>query len=209
MTLRTVTIVAKGASAEHAPQWLADCDTDVATIHDAGRLIPDVAIRWCFVTHACAFEQIEPHAARIQQFLTPEQILILPDPDSPEHWAAAEVPEYARDRHGVFESSMSALWDNSEAALTYKIVSGFICHYTTVSGALHWLAKYGKYDKIRIIGVDAGIRYAGDLAPVNNACLRDVEADSEYFRKGRVVVERLADLVTRIYGVEIEWYGES
>ena len=204
---RVVTIVAKGLSANNAVEYIARVQTDIAVIHEAAALVPGRQIQWCFATHACTWPLILSNAARITTFVTPQNMLVYDPVAKIEEWRDAETPEFAAGRHIKFESCLAELWDNSTEALNQKITGGRICHYSTVNGALHWLAKYGKYDRIRIIGVGAGTAYADGMTAVNTLVDTLRQDDPLLYSKFKDVTDRLCTVLENVYDVRIEWYA--
>lgn len=91
-----------------------------------------------------------------------------------------------------------------------KIAGGGICHHSTVAGAMHYLVKFYKYDKVRIIGVDGGTQYAPNmegLTTVENDLIESY-GSLDFLDLWKKVYKNLASVLTRHYGTEFEWYGE-
>lgn len=90
-----------------------------------------------------------------------------------------------------------------------QLRSGGICHHHTTTGAMHWLAKVARYDRIRIIGVDGGRQYApGSFIdqPLQHR-LRD-ELGEQFLDDWKQITLRLAELLTEVYGTEFVWFSE-
>lgn len=192
--MKTVTLIAKGPSAEHAAEWIKG---DVATINDACKLIPGVAIDWAFFTHQKFSEMLESDSHRIATFVAPNQV---------EH-EGQPAPGWMLDRLIEYPDRECA---GSTEDLQSRIMAGGICHHNTVNGALHWLAKFGKYDCIRVIGVDGGRAYAagtGVLSEKWHQIISANEGTEDYLNIWKAVTHRLAGVLDNIYGTEVIFYG--
>jgi hypothetical protein len=196
--MRTITLIAKGPSAEHCNEFIAEAfGTHIACINDAFRLVKSPIIDYVFFTHAQFMQAIARNRYWIQQAVCPDLLThenIVPMPELADMLIQYPARQCVGDRESLLE----------------RIASGGICHHNTVNGALHWLAKHSKYDRIRLIGVDGGRSYAPGMSVLSQATherIVDNEGTADYFDIWRQVTETLCELLTQVYGVEIEWYG--
>jgi hypothetical protein len=194
----TVTIIAKGPSAANASRFIARSPgTHIATINDAGALFPSRPITWCFFTDVIFLKRnIVRHHRRIQTYVSPR----LSEKDK------KEVPNWVTDWVQYPENSCTGFIDDMEK----RVVSGGICHHNTVNGAIHWLAKHGKYRTIRILGVDGGRDYAPNVNCVGDEThkkLVDSHGTLDYLDVWKEATKTVCHLVKRVYAVNIEWSG--
>lgn len=194
-----VTIIAKGPSANHALKFLAKHGpSDIASINDAGSLIPGSRITWCFFSDVIFLKRnIAHHKDSIQTFVSPA---------IPGH-LMLHVPDWVSDWVQYPESQCTGFIDD----MVKRMSVGGICHHNTVSGAIHWLAKHGKYRTIRIIGVDGGRNYAKGVnvvGPETHKKLIDDHGTKDYLDIWKEVTKTLCSLVKKVYATNIEWYGE-
>lgn len=194
--MQTVTIVAKGPSAVNAIQWIQEAETDVATVNDAAALIPGVNVDYCFFTHFRFTDRLR-HVDQPQTKYVAPSLMQHENRDAPD-WMSQRLTEYP-DRQ----------CEGDKESLQARIIEGGICHHNTVNGALHWLAKFGRYDRIRIIGVDGGTGYADGAGGLSDALDAELKAknDRPYFDVWKEVTERLCEILMAVYGVEVDWYG--
>lgn len=196
--MKTITVVAKGPTAAHCNDWIAQAEgTHIACINDAFRLVNAPIIDYVFFTHF----QFMPAIARNNMWISQAVC-----PDLLRHENIVPMPEIADML--IQYSDRQCIGDRQ--SLLERIASGGICHHNTVNGALHWLAKHGKYERIRLIGVDGGRDYAFGMHVLSQATHDRIvqnEGTEDYFDVWKQVTETLCELLTQVYGVEIEWYG--
>lgn len=197
--MKTITVIAKGPSAANAYEFIRRVDrTDIATINDAATLIPGVEIDYTFFTHTGFLPKIQPHASRIKSYVCPD--LKRHEGTDPPDWIARRLIQYA-DRKCA----------GSTEDLQQRILDGGICHHNTTNGALHWLAKCGTYELIRVIGVDGGRQYAAGVKVLSDKwheVIAEAEKTEEYLDVWRGVTLRLASVLHAVYGTEVEFYGD-
>ena len=99
------------------------------------------------------------------------------------------------------------------ASLTKRIVEGGICHHHTSTGALHWLVKHGKYDLIKVIGVDGGTDFAPGsyfhkptIDLLNQRTYESTGIKNHLFDSYKEVVIQLVEILTRVYDCKITFY---
>lgn len=198
--MKTITVVAKGPSAANADRYIAEHPgTHIACINDSFKLVRDThKIEYCFFTHIEFAHMIAGVADRFGNVVCPN--LMRHENKPPPLGIVDKLIEYeARECAGSVED------------LVAKIAEGEITHHNTTNGALHWLAKHGKYQKIRVIGVDGGRSYTPGVGVVSDETHRLIvknEGTEDYFDIWKDVTVTLCGVLGRIYGVEIEWYGD-
>ena len=96
------------------------------------------------------------------------------------------------------------------------MLSGLICHHHTATGALHWLAKYGKYDLIKAIGVDYGPHYAAGsyfhqptLDLLNEKCYKKTGIKNYQITEAKKVFMRVTGMVEDVYDCKIMLWSPS
>ena len=185
---RTALLIAKGPSATKAEAFRNTGDA-IATINDSGRYISG-PIDFAFASDGVL--RFGTHHERIKRFVTPVRAFDLPD------W-------YTADRHIMY---LDSACKGDEESFRKRISEGGLCHHHTTTGAMHWLAKIGCFDVVRIIGVDGGTKYAPD-ALVNAPAFAHLVADLGplFLDDWKVITERLAVILTDVYGTRFEWYG--
>lgn len=198
--MKTVTVVAKGPSAIHADRFIARCPgTHIACVNDSFELVTVSShIEFCFFTHFCFTPKLIQHVDRFGMLVCPDLKL----------YEKQEPPIELMPKLRQYRSRNCA---GSAADIIAKIASGQIAHHNTVNGALHWLAKHGKYQKIRLIGVDGGRCYAKGMkaaSPDVHQSIVKAEGTEDYFDIWKEVTVTLCGVLRRIYGVEIERYGD-
>lgn len=199
--MRAVTLVAKGPSAEHAMKWIGNPKNgQIATINDAAKVLdPRWPVHLTFLTDRAAIDTLEVlhrgTSVVAHRYVCPEWTL------------GGDTPKWFRDCNPVTYKEHRCCGDDK--ALTKRIMSGGICHHNTVNGALHWICKYGKFDRVRIIGVDGGSGYASNLQPVTQQRYQDIaeELGDDFLSQWREITKRLCVILKRVYGTEFEWYG--
>ena len=189
--MRTITVIAKGPSAAHAAEFIAMTNTDVASINNAALLVPGQHIDYCFFTDSSSQWSFHEFSDRVGKFVTPSTL---------------PVDKCMEGRVIHYKESRCA---GSTQDLIDRVASGGICHHNTVNGAIHWLAKIAKYDRIRIIGVDGGRSYAPGVTVVSSRAHKEVveaEGTLDYFDIWKGVTEGLCEVVKNVYGTRIEWH---
>ena len=180
-----VTLVAKGPSAKNALAIVRDGDA-IACVNDAGMLLPGEDIDYVFFSDANVFPLLEPMRDRFERAISRKM-----------NQAQLEsMPDWLVMRHSMYDD-ISCAGEHDE--LCQRVILGRIMHHHSTPGALHWLAKYGKYNTIRVVGVDGGTRYANNLS-ATGAAKYDLD-------EWATVTRRVGDICSRVYGTVIEWHS--
>lgn len=184
--MKSIVLIGKGPSAVHAALWRKPKD-DVAVINDGARFVSG-DIDYCFFIHDVV--PMEPFAHRVDTFVSP--VVRIPE----NHWSA-KGNRYITYQHRECGATVDAF--------RQRIIAGGICHHHTTTAAIHWLAKFGKYDLVRIIGVDGGSSYA-DGSYVDP--YRDVESrlGVGFLDEWKRITVSLSRVLTSVYGTEFDWY---
>lgn len=195
--MKTITIVAKGPSAEAADDFIRKSpDTDVAVVNDAGVLLSDdQPIHYCVFTHASFFDRLKLFEKRVATFVSPK--LVLHENTNSPVWMAPRLIQYD-ERYCAGDTD----------SLRDRVLSGGITHHNTVNGAIHFLVKAG-YRRVRIIGVDGGsaTSYATGVRPASKKMVDRLSMTSgpDYLDAWRNVTGRLLAVLKSMYGIEVEW----
>lgn len=200
--MKTVTLIAKGETAINADAYIDACPgTAVACINDSARLLrkginPD----YCFFSDGFMAREISESRRRHSAYISrvndtfPEK---LPAVFPKERWHVCNTGACGA---GVEE-------------LESELIAGRICWHHTTPGAIHWLAKHGSYDKIRIIGVPLGdephIRVKGVAESKAFTKEMNEKHDGNFFVHWNEVTLRVCNLMSRVYGVKIERYEDN
>ena len=211
--MKSVCLIGKGLSAVHANEFL-DKDDDIATINDSGVLV-DGQIKYAFSPHD--FNMIKTVYSRILFTVSPRNKKY---PNNP-LWYNGPAPDWWDfSKHITYEEGACG---GAYEHLSSRMLSGGICHHATTSGAIHWLCKGARYEKIRIIGVDGGSGYAPAVqlksiidedhkraSAAGKKCFSKFYLkDPDFMSKWKAISERVAHLCEKVYGTTFEWYGEK
>lgn len=179
-------LVGKGPSAVQANHWRKNGD-DVAAVNDSVRYISG-RVDYCFFIHDCI--PLREFSHRVDKFVSPLESL----PN--EHWVSS----------GQYLSYRDSTCCATSEGMAKKIMDGGICHHHTTTAALHWLCKFGKYDLIRVIGIDGGHEYAPGAWTTAH---RDVQKKlgENFMDDWKRISLRLCGILTKVYGTEFDWYG--
>jgi hypothetical protein len=196
----TITIVAKGPSADNAQKFIdAAPGTHVCAINDSGLLFTN-HINWSFLSDPDVARKILHLRDRTDVFVFPsgrgeaEGMDIsewLGDGVQQVHYPTGQCSGHSPDMH-------------------QRLIEGGITHHNTVHGAMHWLCKHGKYRKMRLIGVDGGKGYAKGVFPGSPQAFDRIEKThntKDFLDVWKNVTKRLIHLLKCVYAVEVEWYG--
>jgi len=196
----TITIVAKGPSANHAQEFIDACPgTHIAAINDAGDLFTN-HINWVFLSDSDVARKIAHFKSRTDVFAFPENRILS---------EGKSISEWLGDTEKVQYPCEPCAGD--ETTLRQRITEGGITHHNTVNGALHWLCKHGKYRTIRLIGVDGGREYADGRvfsgSPQAFKRLAESHGTEDFLDIWHDITDRLIDILKCTYAVEVNWYG--
>ncbi len=207
--MKATCLIAKGPSAIHADEFINDSD-DVSVINDAG-IFTERDVDYCFCTHNY-YTTLKGTVHKIKNIVTP-RLNLLP-PRSHGGMGGMHLLNEVKNVNKIIyeEHGCGGGWDN----LTKRIIDGGICHSYTSTAALHWLAKHGKYDLVKVIGIDGGTEYApGSYVhqPTNDFLNQEL-----YKRTGiknhihdlaKEVFERLAKILENVYDCRIIFYNQE
>jgi hypothetical protein len=183
---------------------------DVAAINDGG-IFTNRDVDYCFCTHNY-YTTLKGTVHKIKNIVTPQKCL------TPE-WANTGLggmhllDEVKNVNKIIYEESNCA---GDLVSLTKRIIGGGICHHHTSSAGLHWLAKHGKYDLIKVIGIDGGSKY-GPGAYVHQPTIDKVNK-MLYDRTGKKnhlhdlskeIFMRLAGILENVYDCKIILYTQE
>lgn len=201
--MRTVTLIAKGETAVNADAYIDACPgTAVACINDSARLLREgIKPFYCFFSDGFMAGEIVESGRRHVSYTSrvndsfPEKLYSVNFPV--EKWRMCDT--------GVCGASLEEL----ESELN----QGRLCWHHTTPGAIHWLAKYGRYERIRIIGVPFGdephVRAKGVAESAAFTKEMNEKHDGNLFHHWNEVTQRVCSLVTRVYGVKVERYEDN
>ena len=187
--MKSITLIAKGPSAVCAESFINPGD-DVATVNDAGRFI-ERPIAFAFFSDT--MRPMAEHQHRISRFVSPAKEY---------NW-----PKWYRPTDHITYTDTEC--EGTREAFQQRMRSGGICHHHTTTGAMHWLAKVARYDRIRIIGVDGGHQYAPGShvdQPLQER-LRS-ELGNEFLDDWKQITIRLSELLAVVYGTQFDWFAE-
>jgi hypothetical protein len=179
--VKSIALLAKGASVERLIDVALHCDS-IASINDALRVIPDHNVEFCFYSDARVYETIVQFDDRIQKYVTRDPM----DDDF------AAVPECIKKKWITYPDRFC---NGDIKSLQIRLLSGGICHHSTVPAAIHWLCKHTEYQNIVVIGVDGGGDYAKDMWRLGQADL--------YL--WRTIALRTAAICENVYGKTIRF----
>ena len=203
--MKTVTIVAKGPTAVNANDWCKPGRTSMVSINDSYKLF-DRKPNYSFISDMGALDSK----------MGPERISRL------------FHPAFSSDV-SITEGRQPPLWYtellNNGKVVTYpdrycpggcedfdkRIAEGGICHHSTVAGAMHYVVKVLKYEKVRLIGVDGGTEFAPGVGPITEVTARILARHNgkrDYMTLWKKVFKNLAIVLHNHYGTVFEWYGE-
>ena len=207
--MKSTCLIAKGPSAVHADKFISESD-DVAVVNDAG-IFTDRDIDYCFCTHNY-YTTLRDTVHKIKNIVTPQKNL------TPE-WAntglgGMHLLDVVRNVNKIIYKEHGCHGDLDN--LTKRIIRGGICHSYTCTGGLHWLAKHGKYDVIKVIGIDGGIEYAPGayfhqptIDFLNQKCYERTGIKDHIHDLSKEVFMRLAGILENVYGCRISFYNEE
>lgn len=190
------TLVGKGPTAAHVDQFLDACpESAVCVINDAAKLISgERSIDFGFFTDIEMIEAARPTWERVREWRCPSMLHAAGEPV--DGLTIRDVDGFPVDRvreypHELFAGGPDDLRD--------AVRRGVVAHHSTATAAHSWLAMFGGFDRIRLIGIDGGKGYAGGLAGVGYAD----------FTLWRAVHENLCDVLSTELAVESEWFCDG
>ncbi len=196
--MRTVTIVGKGKSAEHAGDFI---EGDVCSINDALRILPGGRAKWVFLTDVSTWAKLHRFHRTVDHFVCPQYSMTNTDLWKRPGWLNPNKVTVYHDR----------ACEGDHHSLLARIANGRICHHSTTTGAMHWLVKEAKYERVKLIGIDADGGYAAGTEPVSSEVFDGIVSQhgEAFFAEWRLIAQRLAGLLTSVYGAHFEWWHEA
>jgi hypothetical protein len=177
--------VAKGPSAAYAQDYIESGDS-VATINNSCEILN----RSCDYLFFSDLNQLTLACSK--------KAALCVSPIKTHNTLPPEVP------HAVYRD-IECEADN--VAFIKRITEGGICHHHTVSGALHWLCKFGKYTHIKIIGVDGGREFALGVTPFYHCHAFVANTTSlDFLDDWKAIDKRLCNILSNVYGTEFHWF---
>lgn len=202
--MKSVCLIAKGPSSDKANEWINEED-DIASINDAinANSMKGKNVKYLFFTHYILIKDVDPN--RVETFVSP--VMSLESVKNSPSWLLKE----RKHNHITYEHNTSP---GDYDGIHHRIVTGGIAHYCTSTAAIHWLSKFGKYNKIRIIGIDGGLGYAKGVSehyrrdqPLFTKC--GVKFNPHIYDHYKKMCGRVSAICERVYGVKFEWYKNT
>ena len=200
---KSICLIAKGPSAVYANEFM-DKDDDVAVINDASIFTKRDRVDYCFITHNY-YTSLKDTVHKIRNIVTIAKNAKKKAPEG----GFELLDEVANTNKIVYDHIVEGdPLKTDKDGLIRHIGAGKICHHHTSTGALHWLAKYGKYDLIKVIGIDGGNEYAPG-SYVNRPSYDKIGIKDGILDKWKEVVLELAKVLEDIYGCQFKFYHSS
>lgn len=207
--IKSICLIAKGPSAVHADKLISESD-DVAVVNDAG-IFTDRDVDYCFCSHNYNIT-LKSTIHKIKNLVTPRKNL-LPENTKGGRGGMHRLNKLNNVNKIIYEECGC---DGDLGNLTRRIIEGGICHTYTSTGALHWLAKHGKYDVIKVIGVDGGTEYAPGayfhqptIDFLNQKCYERTGIKNHIHDLSKEVFMRLAGILENVYDCRISFYNKE
>jgi hypothetical protein len=184
-TLKKISLIAKGKSAELASSIICD-DDDVGSINDGFLLTPKKHIDYVFFSDLQRTKHFAKNNNRIGKYVSRELL---------DH-EVKEVPDCVKSKWSVYPHRGCC---GDYDSLNARLISGGLMWHHSTPGAIHYLAKVAAYKTIKVIGVDGTTTYAKGT-------------DSTQLFEGidpslfRIISRRVASICARVYGCQIIWY---
>ena len=198
----TVTIIAKGKTAENADLFIRACPgTAVACINDSAILLrPGIVPNYCFFSDVGMAKAVVESGREHHRYISRLN----------DNFPSKLPTQFPFDKWDLcYAESCGA----SMPQLESQLISGRICWHHTTPGAIHWLAKNDKFRKIRIIGVPLGdephVRANGVTESQEFMEEMNKKNNGNFFHQWNEVTDRVCNLMSRVYGVEIERYEDN
>jgi hypothetical protein len=207
--MKSICLIGKGPSAVHADEFMNDSD-DVAAINDGG-IFTNRDVDYCFCTHNY-YTTLRGTVHKIKNIITP-QVHLNPEWANTGLGGMHLLDEVKNVNKIIYEEHKCA---GNSINLTKRIIEGGICHNHTTSAAIHWLAKHGKYDLIKVVGVDGGIGYAPGayfhqptIDLLNKGLYERTGIKNHLHDACKEVFMRLAGILENVYDCKITLYAQE
>ena len=205
--MKSTCLIGKGPSAIHADEFMNDSD-DVSVVNDAG-IFTNRDVDYCFCTHNY-YTTLKGTVHKIRNIVTPIKYLLPPHCNT--GLGGMHLLDEIKDVNKIaYNEKRNSTGDSSK--LIEYLLSGSICHHHTTAGALHWLAKYGKYDLIKVIGVDGGTDYApgsyfhqSTIDLLNRQVYERTGIKNHLLDSYKEVTIQLVEILTKVYDCKITFY---
>ena len=200
--MKSVCLIAKGPSAFYADEFMNKND-DVAVINDAG-IFTKRDVDYCFCTHNY-YTTLRGTVHKIRNIVTVAKNAKAKGPRG----GFDLLDEVVDVNKIVYEHLVKGHpLKTDKNGLIRHISAGRICHHHTSTAALHWLAKHGKYNLIRVIGIDGGTEYAPgsyvDYPTYVKLGIKEGTLD-----KWKEIVLELVKVLENIYDCKFKFYNPS
>ena len=200
--MKSVCLIAKGPSAIYADEFM-DNNDDIAVINDAG-IFTKRDVDYCFCTHNY-YTTLRGTVYKIRNIVTLAKN------------AKKKGPMGGLDLLDEIVNVNKIIYDHvvkgqglepSRSGFIRHIGAGKVCHHHTATAALHWLAKYGKYDLIRVIGIDGGTEYAPG-SYVDRSTYEKLGVKNGLLDGWKKIVLELVQVLENIYDCKFKFYNPS
>jgi len=206
--MKSICLIAKGPSAVHANEFI-DKNDDVAVINDASIFTKRDRVDYCFITHNY-YTTLKDTVHKIRNIVT-----IAKNAKEKAPFGGFELlDEIVNVNKIVYDPIVkgSPLQPHRDGFIRH-IASGRICHHHTSPAALHWLAKYGKYDLVKVIGIDGGDQYAPggyvNRPSYDRLGIKVIKDEGGTLDRWKEVVLELVKVLEDIYDCKFEFYNPS
>ena len=206
--MKSICLIAKGPSAVYANEFMDEND-DVAVINDASIFTKRDRVDYCFVTHNY-YTTLKDTVHKIRNIVTIAKNAKEKAPKG----GFELLDEIVNVNKIVYDPLVkgSPLKTDKDGLIRH-IASGRICHHHTSTAALHWLAKYGKYDLVKVIGIDGGDQYAPggyvNRPSYDRLGIKAIKDEGGILDKWKEVVLELVKVLEDIYDCKFEFYNSS
>jgi hypothetical protein len=206
--MKSICLIAKGPSAIHANEFMDEND-DVAVINDASVFTKRDRVDYCFVTHNY-YTTLKDTVHKIRNIVTVAKNAKEKAPRG----GFELLDEIVNVNKMVYEHLVQGqpIKPKKDGFIKH-IASGVVCWHHTSTGALHWLAKYGKYDLVKVIGIDGGDGYAPggyvNRPSYDKLGIKKVKDEGGILDRWKGVVLELVKVLENIYDCKFEFYHSS
>ena len=201
--MKSICLIAKGPSAIYANEFM-DKNDDIAVINDASIFTKRDRVDYCFITHNY-YTTLRGTVHKIRNIVTVAKNAKEKSPVG----GFELLDEIVNVNKIVYEHLVKDHpLKTDKKGLIRHIGAGRICHHHTSTAALHWLAKYGKYDLIKVIGIDGGTEYAPG-SYVNQPTYVKLGIKEGTLDRWKDIVLELVKVLEDIYDCKFEFYHSS
>ena len=196
--MKSVCLIAKGPSAIQADEFIDPFD-DIAVINDAG-IFTSRNVDYAFCTHNY-YTTLKDTVYKIKNIVTLAKNV--------EEKGPLGGMELLDEVLNVNKIIYQQGWCKPEKdGFIRHIAAGKVCHHHTATAALHWLSKFGKYDLVKVIGIDGGTEYAPgsyvDQETYDKLGIKDGLLD-----QWKEIMFELVKVLENIYDCQFKFYNPS